>query len=70
METRYNEGFADGVDWARDIVDSVVGKYPEDIFPDDGATPDAKAGRMARHVCNLILQRLDEEGPSDPSEGE
>lgn len=60
MSTRWQEGFGDGVDWARDVVDTVRDKYPEDVFPDDGESMDAASASMARRVCEEILRDLEE----------
>jgi hypothetical protein len=35
--------------------------YPEDIFPADSDTPDARGAQMARLTCDNVRREIDEE---------
>ena len=39
-------------------LDRLAAKYPTDVFPDDGESPDAKAARMARITVANVRQAL------------
>lgn len=44
---------AENAAWAT-AIDRVRACYPEDVFPPDSASPDAKAAKMARTTCDNI----------------
>jgi len=52
-----------GVDAMLALIDEVEARYPPDVFPEQGTTPDALAGTMARLVCaqlrDLLHDRVD-----------
>lgn len=51
---------------------SMVGmRYPKDVWPDHGTSPDAKAAKFARTICDEVwkeYQKLKEQEADQPNE--
>jgi hypothetical protein len=51
---------------AKKIADTWAAQYPEDIFPRNGTSLDAKAGSMGRHVAKMIADDIIELAEKEP----
>lgn len=42
-----------------EVIDTVKAQYPASVFPDNGTSPDAKAGMVARLICDNIKREME-----------
>lgn len=42
-----------------EVIDTVKAQYPASVFPDNGTSPDAQAGMVARLICDNIKREME-----------